>query len=518
MADIKSAQQVLKDVPRNDALKALQEITEWVESVRDNADFQLDQRFDVLSLLDESARTYMRKLVREYFSAPAQSQFQENRTWMVLNEFFTQIEQAYFKVLTGYHNGEKGSSAIKSAMPLVTARGIYAVMGRLKYASARYLQVDETIWKHLAEYYSHAEAHQFLNEPVTLYAGLTPATTVKYKFASLVMWYAPGSGSLSPLHMHLAERLANHFGSHFTVDTQLASGSQYSFDLAHPAQLGRVTADTTPLSSMRFLGAGDIGLQIDALVKMLEKNIVPEEISLGGVYPAAIVCDVVRHLAIFWTSPPPMRRNTRRQINVNMNVVHGFSSVVKRGETVKHGDLQHDETGSATDRQPSIPRDAAVGTNWEVEDISIGGFRGVLPGKSAGGVKIGSLVGIKPENVEFLGVGIVRRMTRDGQNNLHAGVEILSKQVENVVLHMHGDSRADGEQTALWLRGPGDDTGEVWLLMNPDAFSMNLSLNTLFEGKSYLLIPLALLERGGDYDLARYRKVEEEPDSASDAY
>ena len=54
--------------------------------------------------------------------------------------------------------------------------------------------------------------------------------------------------------------------------------------------------------------------------------------------------------------------------------------------------------------------------------------------------------------------------------------------------------------------------------MNPDTFSMNASLNTLFDGKRYLLIPLALLEKGADYDLARYRKVEEDVNSVAESY
>ena len=63
---------------------------------------------------------------------------------------------------------------------------------------------------------------------------------------------------------------------------------------------------------------------------------------------------------------------------------------------------------------------------------------------------------------------------------------------------------------------PGDDVGEVCLLMGAHDFSMSRSLNVQFEGKDYLLIPLALLERGGDYDLARYRKVEEDSTVAVD--
>ena len=497
MADIKSAQELLKDVPRNDALKALMEITDWIESVRDNADFNLDQRFDVLSLLDETARPHMRKLVYDYFSTLTLSQFQENRTWMALNEFFAHTEQAYHRVLTGYSRGEKGSSTIKSSMPVVTARGVQAVMGRLKFAAARYAHVEQTIWEHLSDYYAHAEAQQYLNEQVRLYPGLMQTTSVRDRFVSVLMWYAPGSSTFSPQNMHIAERLASHFCQYFSVDERPAPDSLFCFDLKQPVQLMRVLPETILSPSIRFLSAGNVIPHIESLLKVLAKNIVPDEINLGGVYTVNAVRDVARHLSIYWSAPPPMRRNVRRPIKVSMNVALGFPNVVAHAAA---GQQNH------------------VSMTWSVEDISATGFRCVLPAKSADGVKIGSLIGIRPENVGYRGAGIVRRLGRDGQNNLHVGVEILSKRVENVELRAQGRGAVGGGQTAMWLVKTDDETGEAWLLMNPDTFSMNISLNTQFENKGYLLIPVALMEKGLDYDLARYRKVEEDADAVGDEY
>ena len=510
MADVKSAQQLLKDLPRNDALKALAEIADWIESVRDNAEFVLDQRFDVLNLLDEAAQPHVHKLMHDYFSPVAISQFQESRTWMALSEYFSQIGQAYIKLLAAYRAGEKGSSAVKSKLSLVTARGIHALMGRLKFAAARYAQVEATLWKQLAEFYSYAEAQQYLNDPIQLYSGSSPTTTVREQFVGLLMWYAPGSSTLSPQNMHLAERLAAHFCGHFRVDTQPVSGSLFYFDFNQPVQILRVLPETTSLPSMRFISAGDVLPQVEALLKALEKNVVPDDINLGGVYSASEICDVVQHLLVYWGAPPPMRRNVRRPIKVNMDVAHGYANVVELAAAEKANEADRVSAGQATG--------AATGMTWVVEDISATGFRCVLTTKGAEGVRIGSLVGIRPENVGNRGVGIVRRLNRDGQNSLHVGVEILGKQVESVTLHAQGRSAAGRGQAALWLVKREDELGEVCLLMNADTFSMNISLHTHFEEKKYLLIPLVLLEKGVDYDYARYRKVEEDPAATGDDY
>lgn len=488
MASIKSAQALLDEIPKGDALKALQEFTSWVESVRAQEDFRLDHQLAVLRLIDETARPFERKLVREYFASSTLTAFQENRLWMALNDFFGQVAHAYFHVQERYRNGDKGSSSIKSSMPLVAARGICAATGKLKCAAARYAPVDPSIWGCMAEFYTHAESENYLGERVSLYSGLGANTSVSCELAAALMWYASCANTLSRLHLHLSERLASHLSSNFTVGTQCDSGSIIGFDLLHLASPVRVNVENTPQTGLLFIGVSNIQPRIEALLKILEKNVVPEEINLGGVYEACAVRDAVRHLAECWALPTPKRRNTRHNIKVNLNVAKGFSKIMEQ-----------------TDVGLNFGADASV--TCDVEDISTGGFRCVLPGSRMDAMAIGSLLGIKPERIDHWGVGIVRRLSRDKQNNLHVGVEVLTNQITGVGLREHS---TDEEQPAMLLNNPGDDSGEARLLMGRDIFSSSRSLHVRLGDKSYLLMPLELVESGEDYDLARYRKIEED--------
>jgi len=227
LADMKSAQAFLDEMPKSDALKTLQELTTWIESVREQAEFRLDHQFAVLRLLDETARPFERKLTRDYFSAAALSAFQENRLWLALNEFYAQTLQAYRNVLARYRNGDKGASSLKSMLPLIAGRGISAVTGGLKFAAARHALVEQAIWATLAEFYIHAETQQYLDEPVVLYTGAGAKITVRDEFVAVLMWHASSFGTLSRLHMHLAERLAAHLRKSFTVSVQHEPGSRF---------------------------------------------------------------------------------------------------------------------------------------------------------------------------------------------------------------------------------------------------------------------------------------------------
>src|SRR3989338_7229 len=102
LADIRSAQALLDDLPKNDAHKMLMELTDWIESVSDNTDFKLDHQFAVLLLLDETAQPYVRKLARDYFAPQELNKFQENRLWLVLGNLFRHAAKAYCAVFSRY--------------------------------------------------------------------------------------------------------------------------------------------------------------------------------------------------------------------------------------------------------------------------------------------------------------------------------------------------------------------------------------------------------------------------------
>jgi hypothetical protein len=495
LADIKTAQQVLEEIPKNDAMNVVQELTGWIESIVELADdFRLDHEFAVLRMFDEAAQPYVRKLLRDYFTLQPLSKFQENRLWTVLTNFYTQSELVHHDVLTRFSNGGRGTSGIRPELAsLLGARGIAALTGRLKLAVAHYALVESVLWQHLSEFYGHAEKHGYQNDAVALYAGVPGSTSVKQEFAALMTWYGVSAGVLSPLQEHITERLIAFAGERLTVYDKYYANGLFMFDLSQPTPPMRMASDSTLHPSLRFIVVGDALTKLNGLIRTLEKGIVPDDVGFYGAnYEAELVREVLRRLVESLTQPLPTRRNPRRKINVNLKVANGFFEM-----------LEHADVGLNF-----FNPDA--GEIWEVEDISVTGFRSVVPLARASGVKIGSLIGSKPENIQNWGAGIVRRLSRDENNNLHIGVEVLSSQIVGVSLVDQGHSADEGGQLALYLNRSGDSSGEAWLLMRPDAFSMNRSLNMELDGKGYLLLPLSLVESGDDYDFARYRRMEQD--------
>jgi hypothetical protein len=74
-------------------------------------------------------------------------------------------------------------------------------------------------------------------------------------------------------------------------------------------------------------------------------------------------------------------------------------------------------------------------------------------------------------------------------------------------------------QLALWLYPKQVGlSGEVQLLMHIDAYSDGRSLQTEIDEKSYLLIPNGLIGKGTDYDLAKFRLIEQEGSHHDESY
>lgn len=500
LANVKSAQKLLDALPKMDAVEVLQEIAHWIEALFDPAnEFRIDHQFAILRMLDEAAHPHLRKVVHGYFAVVPPSEFQEKRLWGAMNAYSNFCDLGYLDLTIGMQQGEKGSAGMKPVVSLICARGIYAAFARLESAAVRYEQINPQLWMHLGQFYAYAEAEKCLDEQVTLYAGLGVSTSVRQIFASALVWYTAGVGTLRPLDLHIAKRLSLYLSKSLTVSEQCKEDSLFAFDLAHPSAPFRVKESGTMYpSSYRFMSIGATSAQLDNILKTLAKKLVPEELNLGVAYGAEEVLEVVNRLAAYSQARQPVRRPMRRRIQMKLSVLNGFFNLVDEAAV----DLNLNEPASE---------------NWEVEDISANGLRCVLPEGRKSHVKIGMLIGLQPEKAMHWGVGIVRRLTRDEQNNLHIGINILSNKVFGVVLHGHDGISSDADYTALLLDGLDEASSESRMLIKSEIFSINRSPTMSLGEQSYLLMPLEIEEKGLDFDLVRYRKMLQD-DSIEEAY
>lgn len=487
MAEIKSAQALIAELPKNDPIKSLMELTDWMESAASNGEFKLDHQFDLIRMLDEASYPYTRKLSRDYFAAQELPKFQENRLWLVLGGWYRNVCNAYLTVFNRHCEGEKASANIKGSLPLLSVRIVHAMAVSLKFVSVHYGPIDNDIWKSLGRLYKHAERQQYLDTQVSLYSASPRSTSVKQEIAHLLGWYGCGVHTLNPLAMHLTERIIAQYIDKVDMTVQPDRHSLFGFDLNAPGTPHRINVDATVHPDMRFVSMASMQYRIEDLLKVLRKNIVPDDLVLGGEYEAELVQEAAEFLLKFLTKLP-QRRTARREIQIKTKVVSGFPSALEC-------------TGANFDADRTA--------EWQLENISASGFYTVLPQQGNENIRIGHVLGIRAGDNTHWGAAVIRRLIRDEANRLHVGAEILGNRISGVTLRQSDGGLADG-QMALWLHPNFGEEADGLVSLLVSSYMPNCSLQTELEGKEYLLIPYALKQRNPDCDLVAFRTIEHE--------
>lgn len=492
MADLKSAQALLNDLPKHDPIKALMELTDWVESVTASVEFKLDYKFALIRLLDETAYSYARKLSLDYFAERELPSFHEHRLWLVLGAWYRHLFAGYYTVLSRYQAADKGRSAIKSLLPLLVARIVATLSASLKFACMHYGPIEGKVWSYLGQIFMFAERQELFNSPLTLYPALTHPTTIKAEIAHLLAWYSCGVSSLSPLAMHLTDRIIVRHLDTVDILSQPSQHNLFGFDLNSSNPPRRVNVEATLHPYMRFVSMPGMAERLQSLIVVLNKGILPDDLLLGGEYEAELVKEAANYLLKYVTDLP-QRKAARRQIKVTAQVAIGYFNVLE-------------STGTG----PHANDDAVI--EWTLEDVSTSGFHTRLPQRGNENVRIGQLLAMRPEGMANWSVAVIRRLLRDDNNHLHAGAEIISHEVASVSLLQSegGGATFDEGQTALWLYAKAGESeeGRVELLMS--SYVPNCSLLTELKGKKYLLIPSALKQRNLECDLVEFRAIERE--------
>jgi hypothetical protein len=201
--------------------------------------------------------------------------------------------------------------------------------------------------------------------------------------------------------------------------------------------------------------------------------------------------EVALHLALYWSANPPGRGSERHSTLARVSVVPGFRGLLDALQGYVGGPFIDDEAES-----------------WTAENVSRGGYGAMIAQVRGDWIRVGSLVGIKPEAAPVWGVGVIRRMTRDDSKKRHVGIESLTKAAIPVRIVPAGSLESDDEPdqfpNAALLGLSLKDSGEVGLIIEAGGFSPRLNMEMVVRGVTYLLTPIGFVEGGDDFDLARY--------------
>ncbi|MCW5575843.1 MAG: hypothetical protein KIT13_07075 [Burkholderiales bacterium] len=498
MADAKKAREIVDELPA-DPLKALTEITHWLETLRDTKAFRVEKLFENVDLLDAAAKNHQRRLAQDYFGTARQQKFQEHRLWSGSYAFWKALSEAYLECVARFESGQTGT-AIRKSLPVIVARTLRTLTLQLKWILVRYGPVEPRVWSDIGRLYQVAEATGFADLTIQVYPGSHGSGSVRQELLKALMLGVSSTDGLSPMRQELAERAVAHFSVDFRIARQPGPGCGYGFDIAGGKPPFRVIGGKALPATVRFFGAGDALAQLQKVEAAIrETGAIPSGVHLGGSYDKAAVLPVLHHLAAYWSDDAPARGAERRHTATRMTVLHGMAEILRVLDPANSDDLDF----SAPDTAESTAE------SWIVENVSDGGCGAIIPAAKSDWVRVGALVGVKTEVAKHWGVGIIRRVTRDEHQQRRVGVQVLSKIAIPVRTGKSGGAfspaPAETADSALLLSATPDSHGEVGLVLRESSYSARDSLDMVVNGKPYLLMPSRLAEGGEDFDWAMFK-------------
>lgn len=500
MADARKAREIVDELP-SDPLKALADISHWLETLRETKAFKTDRLFENIDLLDGAAKNHQRKTAQDYFATTRQQKFQENRLWSVNFTFWKALSDAYLECVARFEGGQTGGTAFRKNLPAIVARAMRTLTLQLKWVLVRYGPIDPQIWADAGRLYQFAEALDFAKSPVAIYPGAHGGGTVQQEFLKALMLGASSTDGLAPLRQEIAERAVAHFSPGFTLARQPGPGCAYCFDIGNGKPPFRVLgAQTVAGDTKRFFGAGDGFVQLQKVAAIVtDTGAIPSDVHLGGSYGKDVVIPVLRHLALYWADDAPERSTQRRQTATRMTVLHGMAGILGALDPANSDELDFSSEDAAE----------SAAESWIVENVSDGGYGAIIPATKSDWVRVGALIGVKTEVAKHWGVGIIRRVTRDEHQQRRVGIQLLSKIVIAVRIGKSGgafaSAPADPTDSALLLSTSPDSQGEVGVVLREGIYNSRDSLDMVVNGKPYLLMPSRLTEGGEDFDWARFK-------------
>ena len=507
MADLKQAKLLISELPANDAAKALEEVTFWLDSVSHTPDFKLDYRYGLYDLLDQAGKIPHRKLTQEYMATDRHEKFREHKLWNAVSEFRKTLGACYNQCIEEFQTGASGAGGLKKELPAILGRAIRLATLRLKWGFLRYGPIEAGIWSELGRLYQFAETKEITTVRAELYPGAYGQGTVQEELLKALMLAVSSLDGLAPLAQEIAERTVAHFGNLFALQVKPSPGCNYFFDLAGGHPPARVMKGDPVNPTTRFFGAGTAVNALGQLMRDIKvKEGVPSDVNLGGTYELDAVLSVMRHLALYWKDDPPARSSERRRIATRLTVVHGYSAMLRSIMPV--------------DDEASLDFHVAdAGESWIVENVSEGGFGAIIPQVKGDWIRVGSLLGVQTETAKYWGAGIIRRLTRDEYQQRRVGIQLLSKALIPVKLwpasSVSGRSTMANGNPAILLSAAPDKNGEISLLLELGTFTLGQALDMQVGSKRYYLMPTRLVEGGEDFDCACFRITTHEQKAAT---
>lgn len=517
LGDGRGARRWLSQLPTGDAMKALQELTRGLHEVSELTGQRLLDRLEVIELLDEASIGNRNRLAREYLSQVRLPSYRENALWFAIHQYWAALAAAYNGALD-QAQADKSVRLQPEQLLRFILRGLHAGRHHLKWRRLRYSLVEPAQWRSVARFLVVAENNQMGTRSMPVYAGLPTDSTPQNELLKLLLLGVSATDALMPVQTEIASRLIDATVGQCQWSTQPSAELPFCFDLAGERPPMRIQGAPLHPGLWRFFSGQPALEALERFRADAERGVISSGLHLGGDYPCTYVAGVAEHLQRYWVHPPPERRAERLTMYQRINVIHGFSQVVRHfieqdeqasepaadevdDEVIELQSLENGE--SAADSGDALYTSSLDGArhpeSWLVQNVSVTGMGAVIPRVSGDWLQVGQLLALAfVEPASAWKLAVVRRLHQTSQGQVYVGLEILGRQVQAVRICLEG-ALAQDEEYGLVLDHAGGN--ELKLLTRVGLLGPQNKAQLDYQGRA-VVRTRCCLEKNASFDLA----------------
>lgn len=499
LADPASARVLVARHASGDPASVLKKITHWVQELMTLPEVPLQDCFAVLDLLDAHAKNFQITLGTEYLETARLRKVAEGSLWTTSHDFWTTIGAAYLKCLDRYQAETPPSREVDYILPALVGRIIRSLTLQFKWTLLRHERVDEKLWRDLGRTFLFAESRDFSDRRIAVYASRHGESSAQAELLKILMLAVAGPDGLTPIQLHLAERITAHFGDRFVFSNVPLSGTAFNFDLAAgKAPLRNGVSSPAPLLR-RYFGPGQAIEGLHELGAYLARaGSLPPFINLGQTVERSEIAAVLNHLLRCWAATPVARHGQRQHFDAELTVVPGLVENSRWLERMM-------ASGSIAVAPPP------VATHWLACDASQTGCGAIVPEIPEDWVAVGALVGLHNPSEASFRMAVIRRIISEGHHQDHVGLEFIGDSAAPVALFPAAATHAadparPGEAAILVSRRP-DARGRIELIGRHDGIGQTSHLQMRFRDRVHKIALVEVLEDSRHYRRVSYQLV-----------
>ncbi len=487
--DHDEAKRLISELPQDDPRKALEEISFWLESIKDAKGFSPELRSAIIMRTDEAGQALQAELLHRYLEAPHLRDFQGLHLWKAIHAYAQALATAYSACLVEYRQNQKHPHELIERMPLICVRQLQAVATQMKLELMRYIDIDATTWTQLYSGYRFAEETQCTETMVLAYPGHVIHTSPQHELLHALVMFISSPDTLAADQLEVSYRIAGRMNSFFEISNSPEDHFTYQLDLSSSAPPHRAEHNKPATENERFFSAAKAVGALQKIVVQNENDPIWRERRFGSEFTPSGKLTVLKHLMTYWAAEPPHRHMERREIHATIEVAHSFRII---SQLVTHIDAGHDAEQDADDSRKRAKIDlvaqeeiAYTTETWNVTDMSAAGLGAVLSGSQGEWIKIGDLCALKPANAQQWWVGMVRRLHTDSAGKVHVGIELLTKKPASVWIRVLGKG---AERASNWESSSGSFAYDYLpVILLPDEHNSYQHATLLMESGKFVI-------------------------------